>query len=324
MDETDPGSAGVPESGSFTRRSVTVEGAGAGQGYASVSLTIPNDPALAGKTLFGRWFVSDAGAANGVAVSAAFRMTVFGTAAPTAVVLSSVSAASLAVGSVAPESIVSAFGENLAVAEEAAVTLPLPTTLAGVSVLVRDSAGSERLAPVFYASPRQINYQIPPGTAAGEAAVEVLRGGVAAARGTAQVLAVTPALFTANADGRGTAAALAVRNKPDGSQTYQATARFDQAQNRFISEAIDLGPEGDQLVLVLFGTGIRFRDTNAPVTATVGGEPADVLYGGAQPEFIGVDQVNLLLPRKLAGRGEVDVLVVVDGLACNTVRVHIQ
>jgi uncharacterized protein (TIGR03437 family) len=77
-------------------------------------------------------------------------------------------------------------------------------------------------------------------------------------------------------------------------------------------------------VLVLFGTGIRFRDTNAPVTATVGGEPADVLYGGAQPEFIGVDQVNLLLPRKLAGRGEVDVLVVVDGLACNTVRVHIQ
>jgi uncharacterized protein (TIGR03437 family) len=210
------------------------------------------------------------------------------------------------------------------VAEEAAVTLPLPTILAGVSVLVRDSAGSERLAPLFYASPRQINYQIPPGTAAGEAAVEVLRGGVAAARGTAQVLAVTPALFTANADGRGTAAALAVRNKPDGSQTYQATARFDQALNRFVSEAIDLGPEGDQLVLVLFGTGIRLRETDASVTATVGGEPAHVLYAGAQPEFIGVDQVNLLLPRKLAGRGEVDVLVVVDGLACNTVRVHIQ
>ena len=324
VNETDPGSAGDPGSASFTRRSVTVAGAGAGQGYASVSLAIPNDPALAGKTLFGRWFVSDAGAANGVAVSPAFRMTVFGAAAPTAAVLASVSAASLAVGSVAPESIVSAFGENLAVSEETAVTLPLPTILAGVSVLIRDSGGRERLAPLFYASPRQINYLIPPGTAAGEAAVEVLRGGVAAARGAAQVLAVTPALFTANADGKGTAAALAVRNGPGGSQTYQSAARFDQAQNRFVSEAIDLGPEGDPVVLVLFGTGIRFRDTAAPVTATVGGEPADVLYAGAQPEFVGVDQVNVLVPRALAGRGEVDVAVAVDGLACNSVRVSIQ
>jgi uncharacterized protein (TIGR03437 family) len=251
-------------------------------------------------------------------------MTVFGRTAPAASGLASVSAASLALGLVAPESIVSAFGENLSGMTEAAAILPLPTTLAGVSVLVRDSGARERLAPLFYASPRQINYQIPPGTSAGEATVEVLRGGVSVALGTAQVSALAPALFAANADGRGTAAALAVRVTSGGSQTYEEVARFDQAQNRFVPNPIELGPQGDRVVLVLFGTGIRFRDPGSPVTAAVGGEPADVTYAGPQPQFVGVDQVNVVLPRTLAGRGEVDAVVVVDGQASNTVQVSIQ
>ena len=94
-------------------------GIGAGNGYASVSLAIPNDAALIGMTFFGRWFVLDAGAPGGVAVSPAFQMTIFdaNVSSPEASLLSTVSAASLALGLVAPESIVTGFGANLANAE---------------------------------------------------------------------------------------------------------------------------------------------------------------------------------------------------------------
>ena len=198
------------------------------------------------------------------------------------------------------ESIVSGFGANLSTATESAISIPLPTTLAGVSVSVRDRTGSERLAPLFYVSPGQLNYQVPPGTAVGEASVSVLAGGNSVASGNLQVAPLAPALFAANADGRGTAAALALRVRPDGSQTYEPVAQFDQAQNSFVSLPIDLGPEGDQVFLILFGTGIRFGSP-AGVTAKIGGMTADVLFAGPQGEFVGVDQVNSRLPRSLAG-----------------------
>ena len=330
IDEADPGAVPeIPASASFARQTVTVAAAedDSGNGYASVSLSIPDDTSLIGTTLFGRWFVLDGAAAGGVSATAAFRMMVFGVRRPAVQVLSSVSAASLAQKFVAPESIVSGFGVNLANATEAANSLPLPTMLAGVSVAVTDSQGSQRPAPLFFISPEQINYQIPPGTSLGEGIVSVHRGinpfiSEILASGNVQVARVAPALFTANLDGRGVAAALVLRVQSGGSQVFEQVAQFDPVQDRFVSAPIDLGPESDQVFLILFGTGIRFRGSQA-VTATVGGETAEVLFAGAQPEFIGVDQINLRLPRSLAGRGDVDIVVTVDGETANTVRINV-
>ncbi len=323
IDDADPGAGpDIPASASFARRTVTVADDGQGGGYASLSLPIPSDAALIGSTLFDRWFVQ---AESGVTTTPAFRMTVFGPAPPAvaASILCSVSAAGLTLGFVAPESIASGFGANLSSQTEAAISTPLPTTLAGVSVLVRDRTGSERLAPMFYASPGQLNYQVPPGTAVGEATVSVLGGGSIVASGNLQVAPVAPALFAANSDGRGPAAALALRVRPDSSQTYEPVVQFDQAQNSFVSLPIDLGPESDRVFLILFGTGIRFGSP-AGVTAKIGGMTTDVLFAGPQGEFVGVDQVNLPLSRSLAGRGEVDIVVVVDNQTSNTVRVNVQ
>jgi cytochrome c peroxidase len=80
VNSTDPGTTGVPASGSFARQVINLSGTGAGGGRGSVSLSIPNNPALVGQTFFGRWYVTDANAAGGVAVSQAFRFTVFGEA----------------------------------------------------------------------------------------------------------------------------------------------------------------------------------------------------------------------------------------------------
>jgi cytochrome c peroxidase len=82
IDSNDPGTpkGGIPVSGSFHHSTISLGGSGAGNGYGSISIAIPDSAALVGRTFTGRWYVNDAGAASGVAVSQAFRFTVFGEA----------------------------------------------------------------------------------------------------------------------------------------------------------------------------------------------------------------------------------------------------
>jgi cytochrome c peroxidase len=73
-----PATGGIPASGSFARLATTLQGDGADGGYGSVTLAIPSDASLQGRQLYARWYVADAGAADGVASSPAVRITVFG------------------------------------------------------------------------------------------------------------------------------------------------------------------------------------------------------------------------------------------------------
>ncbi len=240
--------------------------------------------------------------------------------------LTSVSAASYSAAALARESIVAAFGAGLASAPVAATTTPLPTMLGGATVKVRDSAGTDRLAPLFFVSPTQINYPIPAGTATGAAMVTITTGDSIASAGTVQIASVAPGLFTANASGQGFAAAMALRVKADGTQSFEPVARFDATQNKFVAALIDLGPETDQVFLILFGTGLRFCSSLSGVSASIGGPngvDSQVTFAGAQGGFVGLDQVNVRIPLNLIGRGEVDVTLTVDGQAANTVRINI-
>jgi uncharacterized protein (TIGR03437 family) len=238
--------------------------------------------------------------------------------------VASVSAASFSGTTLASESIVAAFGTNLAINTQAAATLPLPTSLAGTTISVKDSAGAERLAPLFFVSSGQINYQMPPGTAPGAATVTITNSYGEVSAGTVQIAPVAPGLFAVNANGQGVAAALALRVKADGTQQFEPVSRFDPAQNRFVSVPLDLGPETEQVFLILFGTGLRFRNSLSTVSARLGGVEAPVLFAGAQGALAGLDQTNLLLSRSLIGRGEVDVVFTVDGKTANAVRIAIR
>lgn len=131
-------------------------------------------------------------------------------------------------------------------------------------------------------------------------------------------------MFAANANGRDAAAALAFRVKADGSQSFESVAEFDRSLGRLVTQPIDLGPETDQVFLLLFGTGIRFRSSLDRVAVSLGGMNAPMLFAGAAPDFIGLDQVNVGLLRSLIGRGEMDVVLTVDGLTANTVKINIR
>jgi uncharacterized protein (TIGR03437 family) len=238
--------------------------------------------------------------------------------------LSAVSAASFRPTTISSESIVSLFGDRLANSTRAAQATPLPISLDGTSVAIRDRANVEKLAPLYFVSEGQINFLMPSGLADGEAAIVTTNAEGRVSRGTVALAPVAPALFSANANGRGVAAALALRVKADGAQHYEAIAKFDPAQNQFVALPVDLGGVDDQVFLVAYGTGIRFRSSLGAVSAKLGGADLQVLFVGAASEFAGLDQINVRLSRDLMGRGLLDFELVVDGKAANVVTVAIR
>ncbi|MCW5977128.1 MAG: hypothetical protein KIT09_03585 [Bryobacteraceae bacterium] len=213
----------------------------------------------------------------------------------------------------AADAFVSGFGQDLAATTEAATALPLPVELGGTSIRVTDSQGVERAAPLFFVSPAQINYLVPAGAALGVANVQVIRGGDVVMKGQALVEDAAPALFSADSSGTGLAAALAVVVR-NGEQEIAALSR---------QTPVNLGAADDQVYLSLFGTGMR--NANGLATATVGGESVGVAGPAPSSQFAGVDQVNLgPLPRSLAGRGELDIVLTVGGKTANTVTVVVE
>ena len=230
----------------------------------------------------------------------------------------SVSAASFSGAELAPDSIATAFGSNLATETQLAAG-QLTEELGGTRVIVRDSLGQQRAAKLFYVSFGQVNFLIPKDTAVGDAEVTILNSNGAASTGALKIAAVAPALFTANGSGSGLASGLALRIRANGERVYEALVRFDPVTNQPVAVPIDLSNPADQAFLVLFGTGIKGNRGLSGVTAKIGGIDAPVLYAGAQGDLAGFDQVNISLPRTLTGRGTANVELTVEGKRANTV-----
>src|SRR5262249_58032418 len=94
-----------------------------------------------------------------------------GTIGAASLPLSTVSAASFIGTTLASEAIGAGFGQSLATLTQPATTLPLPLSLAGTTVRVRVSRGTQRDAPLVFVSPGLLNYQHPPGTENGPASI---------------------------------------------------------------------------------------------------------------------------------------------------------
>ncbi|HZS07159.1 MAG TPA: hypothetical protein VFD58_20150 [Blastocatellia bacterium] len=239
--------------------------------------------------------------------------------------VTTVSAANYSRTALAPEGIAAAFGVGLATTTAVAPSIPLPTNLAGTTVKVRDLSGTERLAGLFFVSLNQVNYQIPPGTLPGPVAVTITSGDGTISTGSEQVAATAPSLFAANASGNGLPAGFVIRVR-SGVQTLEPVAQFDGTlvPPQFVPVPVDLGPQGDIVVLVLYGTGIRGRSALPAVKATVGGTDIQPDYASVAPGFVGLDQVNATLPRSLIGRGDVSVVLTADGKSSNTLTIRIK
>lgn len=228
---------------------------------------------------------------------------------------------------VAPNSIGSLYGANLAPGTTEAASQALPTVLGGVTLAVTDAARTERSAPLLYVSPGQINFVVPDGTVPGSATFVVSNVSTALSPTqtfTAAVQAVAPALFSMNGTGTGVAAATAI--------TFQAG---DPQQKQFPVPVFQCGGSGCVSVPIIlgidtpidvsfYGTGIRNRSSLENVGVTINGISVPVLYAGPSPNFAGLDQVNVGLGLNLRNSGESGVVVTVDGQASNIVTINVR
>ncbi len=234
-----------------------------------------------------------------------------------------VSAASYLSGEAAPDSMVSAFGSNLSTMIQSATTAHLPSLLGGTRVTMQDSGGHEKSAALFFVSPNQVNYLVPAGLTEGLATVTITNAAGEIARGILNLTRIAPAIFAADASGKGYAAADVQRVRRDGSSVYDRVARFEASNQRVVGNPIELR-DGEETFLVLYGTGLKQRSALTAVKALIGGLETEVLYAGAQGQYAGLDQLNLRIPPALSGVGEIIVELELDGRLTNPVKICVK
>lgn len=208
----------------------------------------------------------------------------------------------VASGSIA--TIFAAQGQSLTSATASAGNLPLPTNLSGTQVLVNNTP-----AELFYVSPGQINFLMPP-VNAGAVSVLILGSNGERTEGSA-LTGPNPAVFTATSNGSGVAAAQVTA---DG-RSYQRI--YD---NNRVALPVSVTSNGQPNYLVLYGTGLRDQPA---IEVRIGGQLCQVTYVGAHPNLPGVDQLNVRLPESLRGVGTVAIVVSAAGFVSNFAQINI-
>ncbi len=202
---------------------------------------------------------------------------------------------------VAPGSIASVFGINFASTNGSASSVPLPTILNDVSMTVNNIP-----APLIFVGEFQANFQVPFEVNSGTATVVVTANGIPSAPATVNVTATEPGIFITGTN-------QAVVLNPD------------------LSVADGGHPAKVGSVVVMYVTGLGALDhpiaTGAPAssdplsnakvvpTVTIGGANAVVQFAGMTPGFVGLGQINIVIP-KLAN-GIYPVVVTQGGQASN-------
>ncbi|HLK48160.1 MAG TPA: FG-GAP-like repeat-containing protein [Bryobacteraceae bacterium] len=220
----------------------------------------------------------------------------------------------------APGGLATAYGNDLAVGNPGATSLPLPSNFGGTTVSILDSSGVTTLAPLLYVGAKQVNFLVPTGVAAGAATITITSKDGTQSAAVVQIVPVAPGLFELNAVGL--AAAYVIVYHPDGSSTSEPLYRLDNT-GAIVAAPVSLGSAGDIPYLFLFGTGLQAAGT-AGVTVKVGGVNCTVSYAGTQGGFAGLDQVNVLLPQSLKGAGAVNINLIAGGIPANTLNMTIQ
>jgi uncharacterized protein (TIGR03437 family) len=219
---------------------------------------------------------------------------------------------------VAPESLATLFASTGATGNQTAPA-PYSMRLGGISLDVRDSAGATRRAPLLFVSPTQINFQVPSGTALGEAELILTNERGSSPVGGMQIDAVAPGLFMVS-HSNSVPAALGVRVAPNGQQTPVPVFNCFSPPGGVPSSC---GPTqirlaGDPIYLSFYATGFRGADSSN-VTCSINGIRIPVEYAGPQGTP-GVDQINVrLLPEAALGPSAfVNLAIAINGVVANT------
>jgi uncharacterized protein (TIGR03437 family) len=219
---------------------------------------------------------------------------------------------------IAPGSIISIFGSNLADAPTPATSFPFPTKLGGAQVLI---AGQP--APLSYAGPGQINAVVPFGTpAVNLEQLVVSHGGLYSPPQTLAVARTQPAVFTQNQTGSGPGAILVI--KSDGTEFLNTASAPASAGDSLAIYCAGLGPVLPPVADGAAAPVSPLSQTTLPVSVTIGGQNAQVLFSGLAPGFAGLYQVNAVVPAGIAPAANVPLTLSVAGITSAAVTITIR
>jgi uncharacterized protein (TIGR03437 family) len=165
---------------------------------------------------------------------------------------------------------------------QVASTIPLPTTLGGVQVLINNLA-----APIYYVSSTQVAAIVPYEITTSVAQIQVMNNKTGSNVVTELVNATTPGIFTIPPGGISYAAA----EHSDGSLVSTSSpAQIGETIAVFVTGLGDVFPS-----IADGAAGVSGSTSNA-ITAYVNGTTATVAYAGLAPGEAALYQVNVTIP----------------------------
>jgi uncharacterized protein (TIGR03437 family) len=219
-----------------------------------------------------------------------------------------VNAASVAAGApVAPGELISIFGQQLSGGESAAGSGMLPTTMSGVQVLIGSQTGTPggafQASPLLFTSGGQVNAEVSFNASVNTNQQVLLQWGTAYAPPVyVDVAEAEPGIFQAGQQGIIT----------DASGNPIGPANPAHAGDVVIIYCTGLGA-----VMPSIGDGEptppAHYPVQNPVTVTIGGQNADVLFAGLTPGFNGLYQINATVPSGITAGDQVPVGVLAAG-----------
>jgi len=190
-------------------------------------------------------------------------------------------AASFVPGDLAPGELVSLFGQDISSSTASATTLPLPTSLAGLEVLINNVP-----SPLFYVGPGQINLQVPFGLSLGPGSVAIRIAGIAVVSQVVNIVAASPGIFGANGH--------SIIQNDD--YSLNTSSNGAMAGSYVVVYFTGEGPVNGQVASGVASPSQPLASTVSGTTVTIGGLASNVIFSGLTPGLVGLAQANVQVP----------------------------
>jgi uncharacterized protein (TIGR03437 family) len=215
--------------------------------------------------------------------------------APTAIV----NAASLTPGPVAPGSLISIFGSNLADSTEPGSAALLPHSLRGTTLSINGTA-----VPLLFVSPSQLNAQIPFNAPVGNAVATIEVAGMPAVPIEFSIVPAAPGIFTDSGNQAWVRNADGSLNTPDNPASGTSSVSVYLTGLGAVAPQVADGQPTSTAIPAIY-----------PVTARIGQSNTTVVFAGLSPGSPGLYQVDLRLPK--IANGSFPLVVTVNGVVSN-------
>jgi uncharacterized protein (TIGR03437 family) len=245
--------------------------------------------------------------------------------------------ASFGTGQASPGLLASSFLQTGVGQSFFATLLPLPTSLGGLALKVGGTISFDLTsgytysptgsiqAPLLFVGPAQVNFQIPPGIAVGNSVpIQLTKPDGSTLLGTVNVASTSPGIFTLLQNGQGQGAVLNQDSSRNGDPSFSVGAKPAARGSVIQIFATGAGATNPPVAAGVAAPANLLALTIAQPTVTIGGKTAQLQFSGLAPGFVGLWQINVVVPQDVTPGNAVTLSIAAEGQTSNTVTIAVQ